>query len=181
MMVERKNILLATNSEYGQANVVLAVAYELLLQGEFNVHLASFPVLQGRVNHLLANLASKEASHLTFHALPGQTLTEAFASRGEDFGTPHRSGVRGSIESFGEMPNILAPWDGPEYIQGYNHCLELLEKLDPIVVVIDPILSQGLDACRQTSRQHIVLSPTSLKETAIYQQPRLAFIWKYPA
>ena len=160
---------------------MLAVVYELLLQGEFDVHIASFPTLEPRTNDLLAIPSSKEASNLTFHALPGPTLTEAIASRGDAFGAPHGPGVWGAIESYGGIQNIVAPWNGPDYMRGYYRCLELFKTLDPIVVVVDPVYSQGLDACRQDSRKHIVLSPTSLKETAIHQQPRLAFIWKYPA
>ena len=45
-MAERQNILLLTNSEYGQSNVIVAVAYELLLQGEFDVHIASVLALE---------------------------------------------------------------------------------------------------------------------------------------
>ncbi len=179
-MVERRNILLLTNSEYGQANVMLAVVYELLLQGEFNIHVASFPNLERRVNDLHATLNLKAISNLTFHALPGPTLTDAIALRGDEFGSPRRPGVRGAIESYGEIQNVVAPWNGHEYIQGYNCCLELFKTLDPVVVLVDPVYSQGLDACRRASRKHVVLTPTSLKETAIHQQPRQAFIWKYP-
>ena len=34
------------HSEYGQSNVIVAVAYELLLQGEFDVHIASVLALE---------------------------------------------------------------------------------------------------------------------------------------
>jgi hypothetical protein len=180
-MVERKNILLLSNSEYGQANVMLAVVHELVLRREFNVHIASFPVLEQRINDVYATLTSKVVSSLTFHALPGQSLTEAIASRGDEFGTGHRPVAQGSIKSYDAIQNIVTPWDGPEYLKGYDRCLELFETLDPIVVVVDPVYSQGLDACRRTSRRHVVLSPVSLKEIAIHVQPRLAFLWKYPA
>ena len=179
-MVERKNILLLTNCEYGQANVMLAVVYELLLQGEFDIHVASFPILERRVNDLHSTLNSKAISNLTFHALPGPTMMEAFTSRGDEFGTPYCPGVQGAIESYGEIQNVVAPWHGHDYLQGYNYCLELFKSLDPVVVLVDPVYSQGLDACRQASRKHIVLTPTSLKETVINQQPRQASIWKYP-
>ena len=68
--------------------------------------------------------------------------------------------------------NIIAPWDDPEYVEGYNRCLQLLETLDPVVTVVDPLFSQGFDACRQTSRKHIILNPTSLKEIVLTEQPR---------
>ena len=40
-MSERKSILFLTNHEFGQSNAVLAVAYELLIQNELDVHIAS--------------------------------------------------------------------------------------------------------------------------------------------
>lgn len=180
-MAERKNILLLTNSEYGQANVMLAVVHELVLQCEFDIHIASFPVLEQRINDVYATLTSKMVSSLTFHALPGQSLIEAIASNGHDFGTGHRPVARGSIKSYDAIQDIVAPWDGPEYLKGYDRCLKLFETLDPVVVVVDPLYSQGLDACRRTSRRHIVLSPVSLKEITTSTQSRLAFLWKYPA
>ena len=167
-MAERQNILHLTNSEYGQSNVIVAVAYELLLQGEFDVHIASVQALEQRVNELRTILELKEASNLTFHALPGPTLTEAIASSGKEFGAPRCPGIQGAVESYSELQNIVAPWNGPEYIQGYHRCLELFEALKPAMIVVDSVYSQALDACRRTSRKHIVLSPTSLEETAVY-------------
>ncbi len=41
-ITQRKKIMLLTSSEFGQANAIIAVAYELLLRQEQDVHLASF-------------------------------------------------------------------------------------------------------------------------------------------
>jgi len=46
-VTDRKKIIFLTSSEYGQANVVLAVAYELLLRQEHDIHIASFAPLKG--------------------------------------------------------------------------------------------------------------------------------------
>jgi hypothetical protein len=50
-MVGNKRLLLLTNSDFGQANVVLATAHELGLacQG-VEIHIASFQDLRGGVN-----------------------------------------------------------------------------------------------------------------------------------
>jgi hypothetical protein len=49
-VTDREKIIFLTSSEYGQANVVLAVAYELLLRQEHDIHIASFAPLEGRVS-----------------------------------------------------------------------------------------------------------------------------------
>ena len=44
----KNRILLLTNSEHGQAQTQLALAYELLSRPDIEVHLASFPALAPR-------------------------------------------------------------------------------------------------------------------------------------
>lgn len=51
-MLSEKQILFFTNSEYGQASVMLAVAQEFLFHGEFSVHIASFAQLHSRVERI---------------------------------------------------------------------------------------------------------------------------------
>lgn len=43
---KQQRILFFTSSEYGQANVILAVSYELLILQKYEVHIASFAPLQ---------------------------------------------------------------------------------------------------------------------------------------
>jgi hypothetical protein len=45
-------LLLFTSSEYGQANVVLALAYELALRPNVVVHISSFAIFEKRVARL---------------------------------------------------------------------------------------------------------------------------------
>ena len=118
-MAVRKSILIFANSEYGQSNVMLAVVYELLFQGEFDIHIASFPSLKQRLNELLATLTSKEATRLTFHGLPGRAMLEVVNSqRGDEFGKPHRPGIQGSIESYGEIHEYYCSMGRPGVRRG---------------------------------------------------------------
>jgi UDP:flavonoid glycosyltransferase YjiC (YdhE family) len=52
--LEQKKVMFLTASEYGESNVVLAVAYELLLRQKYEVHIASFSPLESRVRRLAA-------------------------------------------------------------------------------------------------------------------------------
>ena len=114
-MASKKSILLFTHAEYGQTNVMLATAYELLIHGEFDVHLASFTsygVLQPRVIGIGKLAAEVDgASSITFHAIDGISMGQAFTALG--FGLPfHSPWPKGTIASYKFIENALAPWDG---------------------------------------------------------------------
>lgn len=68
-----KSILIFTCSEFGQANVNLAVLYELLrIKDGFDIHIASHKSLETRVRSVSADLDR----HATFHAIPGPTIED---------------------------------------------------------------------------------------------------------
>ena len=48
----RWTILFLTNSEYGEANVIIAVSHELLRRGNCDVHIASYSILSKRIADL---------------------------------------------------------------------------------------------------------------------------------
>jgi hypothetical protein len=53
-MEKRRSILFVTNSELGQASVILATAHEFLLRPDYKVHIASFPALREEIEELNA-------------------------------------------------------------------------------------------------------------------------------
>jgi hypothetical protein len=62
MSTSRKSILFLTNSEHGQANPQLAVAWELLLPDEYDVHIGSYWALAQRVESLNKDFASRSVT-----------------------------------------------------------------------------------------------------------------------
>jgi hypothetical protein len=68
---EQKKVLFLTASEYGESNVVLAVAYELLLRQKYEVHIASFSPLESRVKEISSLAASAASSQAVFHTVAG--------------------------------------------------------------------------------------------------------------
>lgn len=178
----RRSILFLTNSELGQATVCMAVAHEFLLRPEYDVHLASFSSLSKAVTDL--NVRSKAlsdgASEATFHTISGKSMKEA-AGRKTEFIEMHRPGFRGAIEAYNKvLPATFASWNGSEYMIGYSSCVEIIENVNPDILVVDPLFSQGIDACQALSRKFIILSPNTFKDHAIREQPKGAALWKYP-
>ncbi|KAK6001619.1 hypothetical protein QM012_002950 [Aureobasidium pullulans] len=183
-MEKRRSLLFVTNSELGQASVVLAVAYEFLLRPEYEVHIASFPALQDHVDQLndmasrLSNGVSKTAR---FHPLAGKSMKEV-APPGTEFLDLHAPGISGAVFAYDNvLPATFAPWHGTEYMIGYSSTLEIIKETCPELVVVDPLFSQGVDACNAIDQKCMILSPNTLKELVLDRQPSGGALWKFPA
>ncbi len=85
-----------------------------------------------------------------------------------------------TTEVLSMVMGILLPWNGPEFVQIYKSFVEVVDKIQPDIVVVDSLLSPALTACRHLKFNHLVLSPNTLKDFAAALQPRGAMFWKYP-
>ncbi|KAK3626316.1 hypothetical protein LTR56_019894 [Elasticomyces elasticus] len=182
-MNDSRSVLFITNCEYGQANVHLAVAYELLLEG-LRVHVCSFPPLEDRVLRLqsLANKSHPRVGRITFHGITGPSMVESLDVKyGPIPELIHGPGVGNAIRSYPFFCKAVCAWTCSQYTRMYVELRALLEELDPSTVVVDSLFNVGIDACRGLKREHVVLSPNTVKDLFVTLQPRLAFLWKYPA
>ncbi|KAI1809728.1 glycosyltransferase family 1 protein [Poronia punctata] len=168
-------ILFFTNAELGQSSVMLAVASELATASgdddeDYDVHIASF-----------SGLANSVPPEISFHALPGICMKDAFTAKGFDFFPRHAPGVQGAMQSYRTiLQALMAPWEDETYLGLYDRCVELIEELRPDAVIVDPLLGPALDACSTHHKRYVVLSPGTFKDHVINLQPRLEVLWKYP-
>jgi hypothetical protein len=175
----RKRILFLTSSEYGQANVILAVAHELLLRQEHDIHIASYPSLQGRVKDLNA-LVPSNTSPATFHIVAEPSLSQCLEQKNEFIG-PYRPGIRGALKTYRvTLPAMVTGWGISEYMVGYQSCVEILRGLDANLIVIEPGMFQALDACKTLSRNYVVLSPNTFQEILRYRQSKFNLFCRNP-
>ncbi|KAK7047220.1 hypothetical protein VNI00_006886 [Paramarasmius palmivorus] len=178
-------ILLITNSEYGQANVILAVAYELVQRPNVKIHIASFSPLRKRVGRLQTLIADEgSANIIEFHEIAGlsheEILVQQQLSLAKD--TPHPPGYHGAVKSYCQVAaGFLHPWTAEEYHERLLSIERIVERLNPSRIVVDSLLTAGWDVCRKLGRPYMVLSPNSPKDFAWIQQPGLRGFWKYPA
>jgi hypothetical protein len=198
MAPARKSVLFLTNSEYGQANVAFAIAYEFLLRNEFDIHIASYATLETRVHQLnkeisLTGSGSSKGVNLdefnairqddttkaVFHKVPGLSAKENAMRQNIPLG--HKPGLWHAPKAFKDMSKALIRSDAASYIQSYRHCLEIIHNLRPSVVIVDPIFFLGVDACKTSGVQYMKLYPTSFMDIIGGQHPRGAIFWKYPA
>lgn len=162
---------------------MLAVAHELMLCGNMDLHFGSFSSLETNVVALNAIETTEKApgkSTATFHLIPGQSMTEAFGLLGVEGGLLHRPGARGALDGVSKAPYVLVPWSDMDYIGYYEACVELIKVLEPDLIVLDPVFSPGIDACIAVGREFAVLSPNSFREQLIGKEPILKTIFNYP-
>ena len=176
-----KKILFLTSSEYGQANVILAVAYELLLLEQYEIHIASFAPLAKRIPDLNRLASCSNGIPAVFHTVAGPSAMESLLAKDEYIG-PFRPGIKGAVDTYRiTLPAMATSWDGPEYMVGYESCLKIIREVDPDILVIDPLMSQGLEVCNVLSRNCIVLSPNTFKDILAKQQPVFHNLCRIPA
>ncbi|KAJ3770738.1 hypothetical protein FB446DRAFT_790233 [Lentinula raphanica] len=173
-------ILLTTNCEYGQANVVLALAYELATRPGVRVAIASFAPLEKRVVQLQQQLRDEgHFSDISFHSLPGRGHIEAVGMTRLD--TPHGPGVRQALHSFRYAPSMLLPWTESEYMEQLTAIENIIHQFDPQVVVAEWFHRAGQDVCKKLGLKFFVITPNSSKDIVGFRQPWANGLWKFPA
>jgi hypothetical protein len=176
-----KTVLFMSNAEHGLANVLLATSHALISSHQdVEVHFATFPSLAADISTF--SKSSPKPNPINFHPFNGQSYGDGLAAQGhsiqESINPP---GISGLALLCSNMQKFLMPWGAEEYLELYRQALEMMEEVDPIIVVVDPLFGPALDAVRATGRNHVILSPNSLKDNFADKQPWLSMLWKYPA
>ncbi|QSZ37360.1 hypothetical protein DSL72_009458 [Monilinia vaccinii-corymbosi] len=182
---KNKTVVFLTNSEHGQANVMLATSHALLVEHhDLDIHVVSFGKLRGDVETISKFAAQNSGSRkaITFHEL---TKAQPYSKALNDVGFTIDTGISPpGIRGFGGLCQAvemcMMPWTGPEHLDIYREISEILEEVDPVIIAVDPLFGPGMDAARASGRNHVVLSPNSLKDNFMALQPKGAALWKYP-
>ncbi|KAL4935827.1 hypothetical protein BDV06DRAFT_233922 [Aspergillus oleicola] len=176
-------VLFLANSEHGQTNIVLAIIHELLVRGGVDIHLASFPVLEKRLEKLLNdNEQSYDAtyrSRIHFHPVRGPSNTEIFIRTGKR-GAFHPPGYTGSVLGFKSLCEDIWGWTEDEYVDIYESCVEIIKDVNPSLCAIDFFFLQGRDAAYNAGQTIVLLNTTSLSHIVLGLQKNGAWAWKYP-
>jgi 2-acylglycerol O-acyltransferase 1 len=176
-------ILLVCNAEHGQANIPLAIAHELLLREDVEVHLCSFPNLQKRFERLLHDHGEEYGAQVQeraqFHELRGPTVTEVFLRSGKR-GPFHAAGLAGCIEGLSNVFEDYWGWTESEYMAIFKSCAEVVERVEPTLIAIDYFFLPGRDAVQNQKRPYCLINTTSLSHIVLGTQPYHAYLWKYP-
>jgi hypothetical protein len=179
----QKKILFLTNSEYGQANVVLAVAHSLIhLNTEVEYHIASFKALEAPIRAASSyavetSVLPSAARPLIFHELLAPSYSRTPIVNETSDLTP---GFINSARAVLAISEIMLPWEPEEFGEVCKEIMRVVGQVNPDLTIIDPLFSPGLSVCSRLGIKWIVLAPNTIKDFAVPVQPRLAALWKYP-
>ncbi|KAI9147504.1 Glycosyltransferase buaB [Paramyrothecium foliicola] len=74
----------------------------------------------------------------------------------------------------------MSPWSHEDHWLLYKQISDLILKIDPTVVVLDPMFRPAVDAARNLDRLRAILCPNALTDDFLYAQSHGAVFWKYP-
>ncbi|KAK1973705.1 diacylglycerol O-acyltransferase [Colletotrichum cereale] len=173
------NVLFICNSEFGQAQIVLAVAAKLLMEEKLRVHVASFPALKSRISGINDDIG--RLNSIRFHALSGPSMTQGYFEDFEDVSDMcHPCGIQGAAYSYQLFPKIVSMYKDNQYRQVVESCRNSILQVRPALIVVDAQFWAALDVCRNGSTPYFVITPSGLSGVIANIQPRGAVLWKYP-
>lgn len=170
----------------GLSNVHFATA-QALLEGhpDIQVHFASSDLsIVTKLDRISSHARAKtpEARPIVFHHLPGPSYVKACQDAGVQFtDTVQPPGHRGSARMCELLQVFVAPWTGEDHLAIYRATRGVIDDIDPAVTVLDTLFRPGIDAVRTAKRVHAFVTPNTLVENFVADQPYLKMLWKYPA
>ncbi|KAI8951441.1 hypothetical protein F4801DRAFT_589656 [Xylaria longipes] len=177
-------VLFLTNSEHGLANVLVATAYTLLERHpEVQVHYASFPSMARKLERISERARQKQPSArgIVYHELPDLSFISIMVGQGrEPTSVLHPPGHAGVKTIIRDMPFYTSPWSGEDHMRLFHRFKDIIDEVDPSLVVLDPTLRPAIHAARNSSRLHAFISPLTPIESFPLEQPYFGWLWKYP-
>lgn len=177
-------MLLLSNADPGLGNVVLAATYSLLTEHpDLEVHYGTFPALKQPLEEIkkYSQINAEKAGTLETHYFDGPDHRECLYNRlGSMEGLLHRPGVAGLSRICNMVHDFAIIWSQEDYLAAYKQVSALIEKIDPAVVVLEPLFGPAHDAIYNSKRRIVFLSPNALQDSISKNQPYLSIFWKYP-
>ncbi|GME30643.1 hypothetical protein C8Q76DRAFT_791940 [Neofusicoccum parvum] len=167
-MVKPK-ILFLTCPEHGQANVHLAVIASLREHhnDDVDIYISSYESLRPRV-----------PDGVTFKPVFGHGLIHYFKPTLEEGMTVRNTfryvwtapGFFNTITAVTKMLTVIHSETPEEYVKTAQAIEEVIDELDPTLVVIDSMFAQARDAAKKKGQAQVVLSPNVLKDLTMPDQ-----------
>ncbi|SPO03652.1 uncharacterized protein DNG_06335 [Cephalotrichum gorgonifer] len=182
---KNNTVLFIVDDHHGLSNVHVATAHALLERHpHIKVHFASFAPLAPKLQRVSAH-KSAGASDLVFHQIDGPSLGDAVElTMGRKITIAdfiHPPGIRGIAKMCGDMQMYVSGWPAEEHLKIYHQLNDIMDAVDPAVVVLDSIFRPATDATRGQNRLHAIITPNTLVDNFIGDQPYGKMFWKYPA
>ncbi|KAL0937003.1 udp-glucoronosyl and udp-glucosyl transferase family protein [Colletotrichum truncatum] len=187
METARQKIMFLTNSDYGQANVVLSIAYVIVRSSpRIEVHIASQSKLKEPMARLVkqvaADIGSAAADALVFHQLIGLSHFDSIDTPGSPGFAPWMTvpSFINVTRNMLDFANLLLPWSVEGFVEIYRDIDRVWNEVKPDVTVSEAMFAPALTFCKSNKMKWIALAPNTIKEFALPLQPRLGMLWKFP-
>lgn len=176
-------VLVLTDSHPGLCNAHLAAVSELVeSHPALEIHYASFPSLATKLERIETNARAKNPyAKVHWYEFDAPSLAdEAEVHKGGASGIRTPPGLPG-LHAFGDIISFfMAAWSKEAHLELYRRIVDIIEEVDPSVIVLDPWFRPGIDAARSLNRRRVYVSPNALLDDLSVRQPLGAHFWKYP-
>ncbi|KAK8032222.1 hypothetical protein PG990_001956 [Apiospora arundinis] len=190
-LIRSPPVVVTHDQVQGKNNTALFIINTL--NGLHNVHIATIQALQEKHPHVKVHVLSwspieskvkKLGGDVEFHALAGQWYIEALADAAgfsllADFAHPLT--VAGWLRMIDYVQLWMGPWSGPAHLDLIQEMGDVVDQLDPAVVVLDTFMWPGIDMAREKKRLHAYIVPNMLADNFVFMQPWLGGYWKFAA
>jgi hypothetical protein len=177
-------VLFLSNDDFGLANVMVATTYALLTEhSNLDIHYGTHRKFESPLANINKLAAPKALSKpVTTHIFQGANFDDSVQAKIKKYGySPHKGGwwdLRGLL---GMIKFALQPFSPEDYLSLFKQCVELIEEVDPAIVVVENQFMAGIEAVRHLKRREINISPSALADSIGQFQPNGEVLWKYPA
>jgi len=178
-------VLFLTSEPAGLANVHIATAFALAVNHpSVDIHYASFSRLANKIKRVsdAAQTKNPAAKPIKWYEVPGPDVEESFF---RIFGGPNGlvelPGIQGMAKKVNDFSALITSWTGEEHWTIYKRLLDLVEEVDPSLVVIDHVFKPATDLTSNVDRQFVSISPNALLDLIPDRQPWGGMFWRYPA
>ncbi|KAI8945167.1 hypothetical protein F4801DRAFT_594345 [Xylaria longipes] len=175
--------LFLISSDYGLSNVHVATAHALVERHpHVQLHFGSFAPMASRLERLSSHNQHSDKKQIMFHQIQGLSAIDTFRAVGRDPSNAiHPPGWAGIGKLCKDMQLYVSPWTGEDHLDIYEQVKRTIHTVNPAVTVLDISLGPAIDATNDGNRLHAIISPNTLIESFLAEQPWGKVFWKYPA
>ncbi|KAL7905571.1 hypothetical protein GGI35DRAFT_459905 [Trichoderma velutinum] len=175
-------VLILTDSHHGLCNAHLATVSALVENHpSVEVHYASFSGIASDIERISENAkAFNPEAKMHWHQFEGPGIVDEIRAMGGLLEIVTPPGLPG-LKAFAKMvPFFMTAWSDEAHLSLYQQTVDIIQKVDPAVVILDSLLRPGIDATVNLNRTRAYITPNALADLLTPVQPRGSHFWKYP-
>ncbi|RFU76259.1 glycosyltransferase family 1 [Trichoderma arundinaceum] len=172
-------VLIITDSHHGMCNAHLATASALIENHpSVEVHYASFSGIASDIERLSEiGRATNPEAKIHWHQLNGPSIVDAIGGLQGIITPPGLPGLKAYSQM---VTSVLTAWSNEDHLSLYRQTVDIIQEVDPAVVILDSMLRPSVDAAVNLNRTRAYITPNALADLLTPVQPRGALFWRYP-